>query len=436
MMLIMAETITIEVYHGGAWHDAFDVTFSEPAGGFASRTTAAYRNEYVGEHVDQLGSVQEHAVGVRYPVDFEVWAQEAWPAFLLDVMPSGAARRWWRRRLATRDLTENELSFKLLRDHTTSPIGNLRVKSERPDIQPVAFSKEDVCRRDVSFLDYAIESGAAIGGATGAGGDAPKVLLVEDADGNVYPEGTLPDEAVRKSWLVKWPRGQDRDRDRLVLYAEHLYAEAMATIGLDIRVGEHHKFEDSKPSVWFPRFDRLPTEQGLERLAVESFYSMAGISVHGASATHFEYIAALMQVCEADQREDFVSEIICRDILDLIVGNSDNHGRNRAIIRNGGIRLAPYYDVAPMVMDPEGVVRTSRWGDFERGGQIDWVGVFEHVGQWADELTVRENVQRFASQLLDLPDALRDLNLPDEVFDFPRIHLKDARATLKQWGLL
>ncbi|WP_269084834.1 HipA domain-containing protein [Pseudomonas sp. HUK17] len=35
-------------------------------------------------------------------------------------------------------------------------------------------------------------------------------------------------------------------------------------------------------------------------------------------------------------------------------GNTDNHGRNTAILRDGeGVWLAPIYDLAPMVMDEQ-----------------------------------------------------------------------------------
>lgn len=53
---------------------------------------------------------------------------------------------------------------------------------------------------------------------------------------------------------------------------------------------------------------------------------------------------------------DMIFEYLQRDLLNQILGNSDNHGRNTSILRNGtGLKLAPIYDLAPMVMDDEGV---------------------------------------------------------------------------------
>ncbi|MFX6114682.1 type II toxin-antitoxin system HipA family toxin, partial [Acinetobacter baumannii] len=39
------------------------------------------------------------------------------------------------------------------------------------------FSKEDVAERNIDFLEYAQQMGAISGGATGAGGEAPKLLI-------------------------------------------------------------------------------------------------------------------------------------------------------------------------------------------------------------------------------------------------------------------
>ena len=39
------------------------------------------------------------------------------------------------------------------------------------------FSKEDVAERNIDFLEYAQQMGAISSGATGAGGEAPKLLI-------------------------------------------------------------------------------------------------------------------------------------------------------------------------------------------------------------------------------------------------------------------
>lgn len=433
-------SIQIQVHLGGAWHAAAELTVLDTAAGFRGQSRFAYLDDYIVEHAADLGTSDARAVSERHPLAFEVWSQPAWPAFALDIVPSGAARRWWRARLGSDAISEGELDWVLLREHTVAPIGHMRVsRAEAEIVTAIPFSKDEVCRRSVAFLDHAAELGSAIGGATGAGGDAPKVLLVEDGEGNVYPDAALPDDDVRACWLVKWPRGRDTDRDRLVLRSEHLFAHALAELGLPVCPGELVEVEGHKPSLWLPRFDRVVAAGGLERRAVESFYSLAGITEPGATVAHMTFLRALADALDRrGQREllpPLVIEYVCRDLLDVVVGNSDNHGRNRAVLRGPELGLAPIYDLAPMVLDPEGVVRASRWGEHESGGRIDWRGVCRAVAAWVGEEEMFEALRQFGERLLPLPDLLRDAGLSDEVFDFPRIHLRRLPETLAEWGL-
>lgn len=45
-----------------------------------------------------------------------------------------------------------------------------------------------------------------LGNATGAGGNAPKLLLTEGNQGELYLDGVLADDLAARHWLVKFPR--------------------------------------------------------------------------------------------------------------------------------------------------------------------------------------------------------------------------------------
>lgn len=431
-------TLQIQAFFDNSWHQAAEVEVLNADAGMNSPTRLTYRDEYITAHLDGFGTRDARAVSDRYPLEFNVWSEPTWPAFLLDIAPVGAARRWWQKRLAPLQLTEAQLDFHLLANQTISPIGNLRISNPMPG-PSVAFEKYDVCQRHVDFLEHAAEHGAAIGGATGAGGEAPKVLLVEDADGKVYPESTLPDERVKASWLVKWPRGRDTRTDRIILESEYIFAHALFKLGFDTCPGEWQMSDEGKPSLWLPRFDRISTERGLQRLAVESMYSLAGISLSGASVTHEFFLEAVTQsLVHRDQTPkiaEFVKEYVARDLLNVILGNTDNHGRNQALIRSADLQFSAIYDLAPMVMDSEGIVRSTRWGRGERLGEVNWLEVCKCTSQWVPEEEMLEHLRQVATQLLPLPDVLRDTGLPHEVFEFPRIYLKGLADHLKRWGL-
>jgi serine/threonine-protein kinase HipA len=51
---------------------------------------------------------------------------EAWPAFLLDIIPSGAAARFWAQRLFLQG-PHKQIEHHLLTRATVSPVGHMRV---------------------------------------------------------------------------------------------------------------------------------------------------------------------------------------------------------------------------------------------------------------------------------------------------------------------
>ena len=65
-------------------------------------------------------------------------------------------------------------------------------------------------------------------------------------------------------------------------------------------------------------------------------------------------------------------EYIRRDLLNLALGNRDNHGRNMAVLKDvdGTMRLAPLYDFGPAFLDARSIVRVFHW-DGEDPGQAD-----------------------------------------------------------------
>ena len=140
---------------------------------------------------------------------------------------------------------------------------------------------------------------------------------------------------------------------------------------------------------------------------------------------------------QQDHIEDLVAEYLRRDLINKILGNSDNHGRNTAIIRGAdSFRLAPIYDLAPMVMDDEGITRTTKWPlDIERAGEIDWRAACESLSAIANPGTVYERLRSDAEQLRALPDLLRAEGLPEMTMNHPQIALKNLDQRLREWGL-
>lgn len=438
--------LTLQLYADGVWQDVMTLSFAQPQQGFFGPCAIAYEPAYVRNNLDAYQSFFTKAVSARLPVDFDSFRLPAAPAFIHDIAPSGAAKRFLMAHMG-REKTEGVSDdLFLLARSTPAPIGNLRIKESMAHLDtsnPMGFSRQDVISRDQRFLEYAYEQGAAIGGATGAGGEAPKLLMTEGRDGLLYPDAALDDGQAKRHWFIKFARNQALNNDQDILRAEHLYHQALRQLGVEtVATDEMALEEGAKPSLWMHRFDREVTSQGVERLAVESIYSLAGITQPGSRLDHGEVLRGLVALwAHASQSADIdalIAEYLRRDLINKILGNADNHGRNMAVIRaDGALRLAPIYDLAPMVLDAEGITRTTKWAPgIERAGEIDWRAACNSLGDLIDPQLAFERLSQDAARLLALPDLLSASGLPATVMDHPAIALRHLEKRMKEWQLI
>lgn len=439
-------TLVVQAYLSGHWHDALRLVFDDPGQGpQQGACTLSYLAAYLSDHLDDFGKPTAAAVSANLPLSWEVERLPHWPAFLQDILPAGAARRFLLPRLGLTAAEAAQTDFQLLSRCTPAPIGHLRIRESLDGLAQtpsVGFTREQVIARDQDFLEYAYEQGAAIGGATGAGGDAPKLLLAEDAQGLLHPDATLTDDLACRHWLVKFPRNKGNATDQDILRSEHGYYRALNTLGLETVAENGLALEEGRrPSLWLPRFDRCTGPQHVERLAVESLYSLTHTLVPGSYLNHLDAIGALIRVWRAAGQEReipaLLDDYLRRDLLNQMLGNSDNHGRNTAILRDEHrVRLAPLYDLAPMVMDEQGITRTSKWpAPVEQAGAVDWYATCRLLAEWDDPERLWEALKQNAEQLRALPDLLQPM-LPRATWEHPRIPLRRLDSHLREAGLL
>lgn len=446
--------LTVQIFMTGKWHDAMILGFENPEKGFESRCNFGYETSYLVENIEDIGTPFSKAVSARFPLDWEGKRSNA-PAFVHDIAPAGAAKKFLLSHIGPAKPADISADLYLLAKSTSAPIGNMRIKESAEAVdqrEPIGFKREDVINRDNRFLEYAYEQGAAIGGATGAGGEAPKLLLAQGNDANLYPDAVLEDADVAQHWFVKFSRNKGNRNDQDILRSEYHYYKALQTLGIETVAGDGLALEEStKPSLWMQRFDRQVTPEGVERFAVESIYSLAQITTPGSAMDHMEVIRLLAGLWrdagQADQIPNLVADYLRRDLINKILGNSDNHGHNTAIMRGtASFRLAPIYDLAPMVMDDEGVTRTTKWPkELERAGDVNWRGVCQALADIADPNDPLaalsdwtgsfERLREDAKRLLALPDILNASGLPDTTMNHPQIALKNLEQRLKGWDL-
>ena len=149
---------------------------------------------------------------------------------------------------------------------------------------------------------------------------------------------------------------------------------------------------------------------------MESLYSAAGIAEYGARVSHEVLCDSIETYCTEPATE--LLEYIKRDVLNVVMGNKDNHGRNTAFIRhqNGTVALAPLFDFAPMYLDPEGIARVCRWSDDrETAGDPEWARVLEYFGERGD--TLGDALRAFGQRLEPLAELMRDCGVDDDIVE-------------------
>lgn len=435
-------SLTIQIHTSEGWIDAAKMSIHRPESGFHSHYSVEYHTDYLVRHLDDSLGHLAGAISVAHPLEWGAVSTDHAPAFLYDISPAGAARRFLCSQMDKPDGIAWD-SY-LLASCTRAPIGNLRIKeSVLPMIKGDGMDRQCLIELNskIFFDDGASQMG--LHGAVGAGGEAPKILLAEDSGGRFHSDAMLPDDQARRHYLVKFPRNRASKTDQDILRSEYHYYRALDFLGVEtISVDMLALEEGEKPSLWMPRFDREHRASGVHRKAVESIYSLTGIVVPGSYQEHSSVFARLallwINFGQADEVPQLAKEYIRRDLLNQILGNSDNHGRNTAIIRDGRkVALAPFYDLAPMVMDEEGICRATKWGkSIECGGVTNWRLACESLSQWVDPEELFDWLRGEMSRFMALPDILVDSGLPGRTMAHPRVLLSRLSPQARLWDLL
>lgn len=184
----------------------------------------------------------------------------------------------------------------------------------------VAFEKDDSGLEE-KWLKQLIAPGSSLGGAR------PKATVKA-------PDGSL--------WIAKFPSRNDEWNMGAWEMVVHDLAQMC---GLDVPEAGLEKFSKLGSTYLVKRFDR----QGEQRIHFSSAMTMLGKN-DGASAvdgSSYLEIASFLKANGASPREDLL-QLWKRIVLNMAVSNTDDHFRNHGfIIKQGGWRLSPLYDVNP-----------------------------------------------------------------------------------------
>lgn len=264
-------------------------------------------------------------------------------------------------------------------------------------------------------MEVADRFGMLASGSSGLQGEWPKVSMTQANDGLYHPDSFVTDDEAVRHVIVKLV-GSNESEDRLILEGEAFYSRIAQEIGLNV----------SEPSTYaegvliIPRFDRKKREGvGPIRVEQESLVSAIGVADFGHVGTHEAYIDVLRQY-SADPFAD-VFEYLKRDIANLALGNP--HGRYSALSKHqdGAIRLSPLFDLAPMRLAKEGIVRSTRWAMMRDGGRDhfpDWKHICgELMPDPAEHCALAATLAMFAERLCHAPAIAKDMGASSEILD-------------------
>ncbi|WP_283150497.1 type II toxin-antitoxin system HipA family toxin [Silvimonas soli] len=375
----MSNACTVQIFHENKWHDAaFTELTDGPDSGWKAPTRFGYDANWALEHRARRDAC---AVSAAVPVGIDLEWHNAWPAFLIDLLPQGFGRDKLLPHLGLSVAAEAAADWRLLCAGAGSPIGNMRVKEAADwlvsnQVRLPGFTDHQVCGHDADFIEYLTQSDALMF-SSGAQGEWPKAMLTRDRAGLLHLDHALPDSEAAAHYIVKFNPKNSPERTQAIFDCEAPYMEFARGLGLFV----HAPLQQKHRALFIPRFDRAVTEDGLAlRHGQESIASLTGRAGFEDVPPHEEVCQALHDLCSDGYFS--ILEYIRRDVANLALKNTDNHARNTAIQRraDGYIGLTPLFDFAPMSMHPASISRRMRWGEnLETGGRPDWCAVVEWI---------------------------------------------------------
>jgi serine/threonine-protein kinase HipA len=257
---------------------------------------------------------------------------------------------------------------------------------------------------------------------------------VEDQYGKYALEGTLPEEDIARHWLVKFPRGKRSNDDIQVLEGEAAVYQLLEARGFKSITGTFFDNIYGDVALWLPRFDREVNPEGVSRHGMESVYSIMGMIGDGVRLEHLDVIQKLRAcITKPENKDAILAEYLVRDVLNTTVGNRDNHGRNTSLLkRRHDVELAPAYDIAPMVLDPEPIANSTWWPKhlLDRKRNPDYALILEELA--TDPRKAAEIMEGELLKLTGMKEGLRSCNAPLKMLDHVSIRMHEPELVLEQ----
>lgn len=418
---------TIEIFDRGQWQPCCIVETENPSAGSLSPSVLTYLPDYV-----ENGSLP---VSIHFPVRKDPYHLSHWPSFLLDMVPRGEGREYLLYECHIPE--EIATDWKLMLVGAINPIGNLRIaeanvfyrnflSKKAPLWVNRGFTIKEILERSENFVEYLEEHGMLSAGTTSVQGKTPKFLMTQDKNGLWYADAALPDARAARHFLVKLSRGRNL-ADWKILENEAAYVRVAREMGL--AVGELPKWQSDM--LFISRFDRTVTETGVIRHHQESIASLCQLADASERPSHNVVLKTLRKFVS----DPFATtvEYLKRDILNMAMGNIDNHPFNKAVrMLDGKIGLTPIFDFSPSYLLTDDIERSMEWVD-KNGDILDnWNDILDSLDIPPEEMSaVLVEIDRFGRKLDSLQDIMTQQGVDEDIVDARYYGIQNLRSQLK-----
>ncbi|AJQ47150.1 MULTISPECIES: type II toxin-antitoxin system HipA family toxin [Pseudomonas] len=346
---------------------------------------------YAPDHVARGGWVPDP---INYPLRAEPYTgiakNRGIPGFINDAMPDG-----WGERLLHRAYGQElgTLDF-LLKSPNNDRVGNLMAGGATTPAPGLGDGAVPTLKGLAKFV-------AACEAVYDGQLDAESVATLNVRQQRSALGGARPKRTLQDNGMLILAKPRDRYDHYDLPSIEYACMTFAAGQGLNVAKTALHA--ENPSTLLIERFDRTPIAQGARRIPMLSALTLLDSEWNGAHHRDWRYAAVADEMRRRGVPDADLQELFKRMCYNALVGNSDDHPRNHAVIWvAGGWRLSPMYDVLPML--EEGPAQTLAMAVGREGRQISRANLLSHHAHFA---LTREQAEQLLEEVAGWEQALK-----------------------------
>jgi len=330
---------------------------------------------------------------INYPLRTEAYTgitkSRGIPGFINDAMPDGWGERLLHR-VYGQELTT--LDF-LLKSPNNDRIGNLMVGKTTLPASGLGTEPVPTLRGLAKFVE-ACET------VYNSQLDQESVSILNLRQQRSSLGGARPKRTLQDSGMLILAKPRDRFDQYDLPAVEYACMTFAASKGLNVARTALHA--ETPSTLLVERFDRTPLAEGGRRIPMLSALTL--LDAEWMAQHDWRYAAVADEMRRRGVPEEDLQELFKRMCYNALVGNSDDHPRNHAIIWRGGQwRLSPMYDVLPIL--DEGPAKTLAMAVGREGTQISRQNLLSHHTHFA---LSREHAEHVLDEVIGWEQELKE----------------------------